>query len=248
MDRGYCDFSLLRSICDDGHDFLVRLKSNLAIVKEFKRSGLNQMILSYRPPAKVRREAALNSSLLQSFPIRLIRYRIKGTEYFLATTLLDTKKVPGRDLMDLYHQRWQIEESYKVKKCRLDIEAASGMTPETLLQDFHAKVFAESLTTALTLELRDEVEAYCLTTRDEYKISLSQAASKMKDVLVLLFFRSKPMLLLIDLAEIFFKSLVAASPGRSYPRKRTQKFKPRSSKPALSSCDARHSFSSMSQC
>jgi len=59
-------------------------------------------------------------------------------------------------------------------------ETLSGSIPEIIRQDFHGKIFAECLTAALMLETREEVEAYCLTTRKEYKVSLTQALAKMK--------------------------------------------------------------------
>ena len=225
LDRGYVDFTLLRNIYDLGHHFCVRLKSNLKVTQIFKQSGLAEMCLQFKPSSHVRRQSPPESRFRQGFTVRLVRYKIGKKEYILMTTLLDTATFPLQDLFDLYHTRWQVEESYKVKKCRMRIEDVSGTTVETIRQDFHAKVFAECFTTALMLEVRDAVEAYCMTTRNEYKVSLTQALAKMKNTLVLLFLRARPDRLISDLLTIFTKSLIEAAPGRKYRRKNRGKGK-----------------------
>jgi len=49
----------------------------------------------------------------------------------------------------LYHQRWPVEEDYKLIKCRIQIENFSGKTVHSVYQDFHAKVFAKNLASIL---------------------------------------------------------------------------------------------------
>ena len=185
------------------------------------------MVLDFEPPEGLRRSEDPNSLLSKSFQVRLVRFAVEGEEYVLMTTLLDSKTFPIHEIGDLYHQRWEVEESYKVKKCRMKLETLSGSTPEMIRQDFHAKVFAECLTAALMLETRDEVEAYSLTTRNEYKVSLTQALAKMKNVLVLLFIRRPVAKLIRSLHTIFTKSLVAAVPGRKFRRYGTGKSGPK---------------------
>lgn len=143
------------------------------------------------------------------------------------TTLLDAKRFQRFELFHLYHQRWEIEESFKVKKCRMKIEAVSGTTAEIVRQDFHAKVFAECLTSALMLDLHSDVEEYSLNRVNEYKISITQAIAKMKNTLVLFFVRKDPLRLLADLRRIFMKSLVGAVPSRKYIRKHQGKCTPK---------------------
>ena len=58
-------------------------------------------------------------------------------------TSLDTKAYPYRAFA--LYARWGIEENYKREKQRLEIENFSP-TPWVLLQDFHAKIFAQNLT------------------------------------------------------------------------------------------------------
>jgi hypothetical protein len=46
---------------------------------------------------------------------------------------------------DLYHKRWPIKEEYKTINCRLKLENFSGKSAPYVYQDFHAKVFAKTL-------------------------------------------------------------------------------------------------------
>lgn len=227
LDRGYVDYALLRTIQDQGHDFCIRLRSDLKVYKAFKRSGKQEMVTQFKPTKQTLAMASPESPFRKPINVRLVRFVIEKQEYILMTTLLDTRAFPLIEIVDLYHQRWQIEESYKVKKCRMRIEDMSGMTPEIIRQDFHAKVFAECLTAALTLELRDHVDAYCLTTKNEYQVSLTQALAKMKNTIALIFIRPKPIEILTKLLQILMKSLVERAPGRKFRRKSQGKNPPK---------------------
>lgn len=219
LDRGYVNFPLLRTILHDGHHFCIRLKSNLRILKHFRTMGVEDAVLSYKPSKKEIRDFGPDSFFTKTLKVRLIRYRIGKEEYTLMTSLINGQKHPALDLFDLYHQRWEVEESYKLKKCRLRIEDVTGLTPEIIRQDFHAKVFAEALAAAFALELQEDVTRYSLRTINEYKVSITQVVAKMKNTLVLLFVRDKPHFILSGLLKLIQKSLVECVPGRRYKRR-----------------------------
>lgn len=214
LDRYYADGSLLKHILDQGHHFCVRLKSNLRVYKEFNKLGVHDALL----PCKFIKDDSGNAQV-----VRVVRYKIGKDTYLLMTSLTDKTKVSLMDLFDLYHQRWEVEESFKVKKCRINIEEVRGLTPETVRQDFHAKIFAECLTAALMLDLDPEVRRYSDKCADEYKICFSQAVAKMKNTLVLLFVRDSVSTLINGLSTLFMKSLVACVPGRKYKRRHAGK-------------------------
>lgn len=214
MDRFYVDSRLLKHILDKGHHFCVRLKSNLRITKEFNKLGVQDAVL----PFKLIKDADGNARRM-----RLVRYRIGKENYILMTSLLDRKSASLLDLADLYHQRWEAEESYKIKKCRTKIEEVRGLTPELVRQEFHAKIFAECLTAALMLHLEPEIRSYSDRCSDEYKICITQALAKMKNTLPLLFLRSNVASIVRDISAIFMRSLVACVPGRKFKRRHSGK-------------------------
>ena len=203
MDRGYVSFYLLGHILDLGQHFCVRAKNGLKIVKQFLESGQAQGIYQFRPPKNLRQQIGGDSPILVPITVRLIRLRQGKKTVVLMTSLLDTGEYPAEEIADLYRQRWQVEESYKVKKYRMMLEDFSGLTPEIILQDFHAKVFAECLTSALILDVDDEIEAYNRKTKHKYRVSITECVAKMKNTLVLLFLRKSPVPLLNDLKKLF---------------------------------------------
>ena len=210
MDRFYNSGDLLNTILDQGHDFCVRLKSNLKIYKAFSRMGKNDVLMPWK---------LLKDESGKARTVRVVRYEAGGKVYVLATSLLDRRIASLLDLGDLYHQRWQVEESYKVKKCRIHIEEVRGLTPEIVRQDFHAKIFAECLTSALTLELEPHVRRYSDHRENEYIVCLTQALAKMKNTIVLLLVRPRFDAMLRDLLAIFWASLTPCVPGRRYKRR-----------------------------
>ena len=217
LDRGYYDFATLRNILNNGGHFCIRLRANLGIYKAFMRSGKDDVCLRLKPPKQNRKGFARESEFRQGFTVRVVRYRIGRTDYILMTSLLAADYTIG-ELGDLYHARWQVEESFKIKKCRLHIEQISGATPEIALQDFHARVLKEALTACLVLDCNEWLECTNRGKKYDYKICLTQALAKMKNALPLLCLRARPRRLIHDLLDVFRHSLISIEPGRSYPR------------------------------
>jgi len=132
---------------------------------------------------------------------------------------MDRNLYPHQIFKDLYHLRWTAEENYKIVKCRIEIENFSGKSVESVYQDFHAKVFALNLTAALTHPAQDSVAAKKEDKKHSYKINLTQALSKMKDSVVLLFQHQNILELLNKLFELFINTIEPVRPGRNYRRK-----------------------------
>ena len=105
----------------------------------------------------------------------------------LITSLRDTKAYPYCAFAKLYALRWGIEENYKREKQRLEIENFSGRTPWVLLQDFHAKIFAQNLTAIFVRLAQWLADARYQHRRHGYRINFANALSKMKNNLVRLF-------------------------------------------------------------
>jgi hypothetical protein len=64
----------------------------------------------------------------ESIKLRLVRVDLStGTTEILITSLIDEATFPTSIFADLYQQRWDVEEDYKVMKSRLNIENFSGV-------------------------------------------------------------------------------------------------------------------------
>ena len=92
----------------------------------------------------------------------------------MITSLVDETKYPTSIFADLYHQRWGIEEDYKVMKRRLNIENFSGVSIEAILQDIHAKTLTKNLVSIEVNRAKQKVRKY------QYKINVTHALNQLK--------------------------------------------------------------------
>ena len=152
--------------------------------------------------------------------LRLIRIENQDKVQVLITALIDTKRYPIDIFYDLYHCRWPVEEDYKFIKCRMELENFSGKSVLSVYQDFHAKIFAKNLVSILALPVNDHLEHNSENKKYVYHINFTQALSKSKAVIALLFHEtiSKVVQLIADLQNIFQKTVEPIRPGRKYPR------------------------------
>ncbi|MCD6294415.1 MAG: IS4 family transposase [Deltaproteobacteria bacterium] len=129
-DRGYFSYMLLYRHQKIGIHAVFRLKkSNFSVINDFFESPETDIITKVELVGKSRRKilAEYPDFNFIPLPIRLIKYTINGNPYCLGTTLLDQQRYPAEAFKDVYHERWGIEELYKVSKNILDVT------------DFHAR-------------------------------------------------------------------------------------------------------------
>ena len=130
-DRGYYSYHMLHTHHQMGIHAIFRLKrSNATAIEKFLASPQNDALVSIVPSRKVQ------SDLRKTYPhmgfpplkLRLIKYQVGGTLFCLGTTLVEPHQLyPLEQFIQVYHQRWGVEELYKVSKSIIEI------------LDFHAK-------------------------------------------------------------------------------------------------------------
>ena len=157
---------------------------------------------------------------LSPLKIRLIRIENDGKTQVLITSLTDTKLYPYQVFVELYQKRWPVEEDYKTIKCRIEMENFSGQSALSVYQDFHAKVLLKNLISVIALPVNDVLANSISSRKYDYQINFTQAISKSKDVIALLFQQttSKLIQLIENLHNIFLKTIEPIRPGRKYPR------------------------------
>lgn len=110
-------------------------------------------------------------SALYPFPkpllVRIIEYRVTDkrvanpqTIYRLATTLLNPRTAPAHTLIELYHERWEIETSFGEIKThqRLCERVLRSQTPEGVLQELYAILLAHDGVRALMHEAAQQAD------------------------------------------------------------------------------------------
>lgn len=104
-DRNFATYKFFTTVTDTGADFLIRAKTGNGAMKLPVISGLH------------------DGSFLANadgVPVRVIDAAVQITteadtstsEYRLITTLLDPSVAPAKQLIELYHDRWEIETAY----------------------------------------------------------------------------------------------------------------------------------------
>lgn len=136
VDRGFISYPVFHGIQSGGTErhWLTRAKKNLKW-SQVKRLGANDHLV----------EISINKSLRPKHPkmpqtiaARAIRYQRRGFRpQLLLTSLLDDTLYPAKEIVELYHERWELELGFdEVKTHTLDREEAlRSRTPERVSQE-----------------------------------------------------------------------------------------------------------------
>ena len=137
-DRGYFSQALLREHLARGLHPVFRLQVNAnGAVAAFADSTETDTVVEIA--ARPGREEPL-------MRLRLVKYTVSGSAYLLGTTLLDRDQYRIAELSDLYHERWGIEELYKVSKQMIGIEDFHGQSERGVKQELFAHFVLITLT------------------------------------------------------------------------------------------------------
>ena len=219
LDRNYASFWLFALLLSKGMHFCARLKiGSWKLAKQLAASGEKEMVAEiYASKASKKKCKELG---VGSNPIRLRFVCIEldtGEKEVLVTNLID--EIVYEEFENLYHQRWFVEESYKHLKSRAQVENFTGKSPLAVKQDFYAKIFTGNLTAILAFPTHRKIEGKTKKRKARYQLNFTQALSKMKDSVVLLFIRPANMLneYISHLWELFCANIEMVRHGRKNP-------------------------------
>lgn len=163
------------------------------ILKEFLRSGKIEDTVYFPCVEKSLRHCKKEGLPTSPIKIRLIRVALpSGQTEILMTSLLNKDTYPYEIFKDLYHQRWGIEEDYKLMKSRLVIENFSGVSVEAVLQDIHAKVLTKNIAAVAIIEADIIKDIKYNHRKHQYKINVTYTLSQLKDNIIRFILCSAP--------------------------------------------------------
>lgn len=232
LDRNYPGkyiFSILKS---KGIHFVARMPAHWVAVRKFKASRKQDTEVTLQVPAKdLEKYREIYPGMKAFFTVRLIKIKsTNGQQIILCTSLLNKEKYTREELGEAYHMRWGIEESYKMYKARVQVEAFSGKTAIAVKQDIYAKIMMMSLCAALAFPIEERVikeyEEAKKAKRVKYgqKINRTYAYWATKGILIGMFLKK-----MLNKALLAFDQQVAAN--REQIRPPGEKNKPRKRKP-----------------
>jgi hypothetical protein len=169
--------------------------------------------VEFHPSAYSRRK---DSTLPETLTARLIRYQIPGFHpSHLLTSLHDPEEFPTRELVDLYHGRWQIETIYREWKHALDIQNLRSHTPAGIHKEIHAQLLLSNL---VRWVMTEAVQASDLHATDlSYLCALTAVHNALLHLL-----RARPKQILAIYQGLLTEvraARIRKRPGRSYPRR-----------------------------
>lgn len=144
LDAGFFGYRLLARIYEQGTQLLIKVSST-PLLKPIEILSDGSFLAKIYPSVSQRR--ANRGGLT----VRVLRYTLDdpqspgaGKVHRLLTTLLDEKQHPARELILLYHERWEQELVYDEQKTHLDPRRPEktthlrSETPAGVVQELHA--------------------------------------------------------------------------------------------------------------
>lgn len=225
FDRYYASHYLFSVLLHKQVHFLFRMRDHSwNCVKEFIASGLKEQIVDLEAYKYSKVAKKIPSNVEKKVRIRLIKKVSKsGDVKIFATSLLDEVQYNGKSIINLYKQRWGVEEAYKTLKARLDVIHFSGKTLHAAQQDFYANVLLISLTSILKAKIPVGLKTKKRTQNKEGRVPIlnnAYAMAQVKKLIKRAHFSFEHMLKWIDQFSHQVKSAIEYSrKGQSNPRK-----------------------------
>ena len=145
VDRGYLGAAVLLGIeAGSNRHWLIRGKLSLRM-DVVETLGPGDQIVEMPVSKEARKK---DETLPRTWMARCIRYQIPGfREQILLTSLRDNSRFPAKEIVALYHERWELELGYdEIKTDLLDRqEAIRSKTPDGALQELWGILLAYNL-------------------------------------------------------------------------------------------------------
>lgn len=215
-DRGFPSFYLMALHRQRGVAFCMRTPlERFSAVAAFTRSGKAEEWVSISPSAKARRDCLRNGVSIEPLRVRLVRVDLPDGQTEVLMT--DREEIAVGAFADLYHQRWGIEEAYKLQKCRGELENFSGRTVHSVYQDIFAKLFSLNLMAMCAFAAEQQVQEATAHRQLPYRVNRARALSKAKYHLVCAILDTQERLR--ALIDWIAQDAEAVRPGRRFPRR-----------------------------
>lgn len=113
IDAGFYGYELWREILASGCEFVVRVGSNVHLLKKLGYTETRGDIVYFWPLREARRSQP-------PLVLRLVVLQDKRNPVYLVTSVLDDKRLSNKDVAQIYQQRWGIEVFYRSLKQTFD--------------------------------------------------------------------------------------------------------------------------------
>lgn len=235
MDRGYPGLGLMYELQAQGIDYCIRMQEGWWLeVRSMLSSGERDKEVTFQLPTKEKHLLTKYNTDSRAIKCRLIVVELEdGGKEVLCTSVLDKEKLPYDSFLPLYHCRWNIEEGYKLYKCRAQLEVFSGKTAKAIKQDIFAKVFMMTTMAVMAFPIEEKLKQESEQWKKNgdlrkypRKVNRTNALAMVREICSKLFI-NRIVLPALDA----FDAILIATPeivriGRRFPRKKLKKKPP----------------------
>ena len=227
-DRYFCSYKMfaLHLWAEQPIPFIIRGNENQKMVKKFIASGKRSEIVQIaptRPAITSLRESGFIITPETLVEVRLIRVELEKTVEVLVTNLTEEDGYSDDQFKELYFLRWGVETNISIQKNIMQLESFSGLTVESVEQDFYATVFMANLHSVLIKDAQSTVNQLSENRKYPMKVNRNKSFGKLKTSLVSLFIHHEPEQILLILHGHFIRDTLPVRKNRSFPRIRKNK-------------------------
>ena len=222
-DRNFCSYKMfaLHLWAEQEIKFVIRGKDDQNMIKEFIAGG-KQTAIVYLSPVSTAIKALKESGFIITkhtlLKVRLVRVELEKTIEVLVTNLWEEEGHPDSEFKALYFLRWGVETNISIQKNILQMEAFSGLTVETVEQDFYATVFMTNLHSVLIKDAQTSVDINAANRKYPMKVNKNKSFGKLKVSLVTLFYDNNVEGILKILHGHFIRDLLPVRKNRTFER------------------------------
>ena len=227
-DRNFCSYKMfaLHLWAEQELKFVIRAKEQMKVVSAFIKSKQSSAVVELFPtPDAIKGlyESGFIVTSHTSIKIRLVRVELDDSVEVLATNLWAEDGYASEEFKDLYHLRWKVETNISTQKNILQLESFSGLTVESVEQDFYATVLMVNLHSVLIKEAQDNLDQQKTKYKYPMKVNMNKSFGRLKMDLIRLFIHEDPTSILISLNAHFVKDTLPIRKNRSFERIRKNK-------------------------
>jgi hypothetical protein len=201
--------------------FVIRAKESSLVARSFIQSKAVSAIVHLRATPSAIAELPKSGYKVDKntmIKIRLLRVELPHTIEVLATNLWEEDGHAHSEFKELYFKRWTVETNIGVQKNIFQLESFSGLTVQSVLQDFHATVFSNNLHAVLIKDAQQTVDQSETRRKYPLKINNNKSHGKFRSSLIELFTSKEPTIILQMLHNYFIRDPLPIRKGRSFAR------------------------------
>lgn len=236
FDRGYASLSLMFEMQARGIDYCIRMREDWWLeVRNMIAAGETDKLVTFKLSKNDRSLLTKYKTDNDEIKCRLVVIELPdGGKEVLCTSVTEKERLPYECFLPLYHCRWNVEEGYKLYKCRVQLETFSGKTAKAVKQDIFAKVFMMTTMAVLAFPIEEKLkkehnqaeELKSNPRKHPNKINRTNALALVKEICSALFIKKKTRQALSALDKILQATTEIVRPNRKFPRKKFKKRPP----------------------